>query len=127
MAAAVQMLPLERPLMMIRRTLASLLLVAATAPAMAQSTSTEMSAAAASVVVLAQKCAPSQVAQYRQAAFEHLQVLAQSLDALEQRFALESFEDKIKAITISSQDETCSSAERLRSFALHWGFSQFVR
>lgn len=79
------------------------------------------------MAVLAQKCAPEQASAYRKAAYEHMVELSQQLSEEERIFALGSFETKLAALAFSAQDETCTSATKLRAFALNWGFAHFVR
>jgi len=89
--------------------------------------STEMSAGAAAVVVLAQKCLPSEAHRYRQAAWTRLQQLSNTLsNPGERQFALDSFDTKIKAMTLSSQREGCDQADKLRQFIRNWGFAHFL-
>lgn len=93
----------------------------------AQQNGTELSAGAASVAVLAQKCAPEHAQAYSKAAYEHMVALSRQLPEEDRVFALESYETKVAALTISAQDQTCTSATKLRAFALNWGFAHFVR
>ena len=88
---------------------------------------TEISTGAAAVAVLAQKCAPSAAEQYRQAARARLEQLSATLaDPAERRFIVESFETKVRALSISSQHESCGQANKLRLFARQWGFAHFI-
>ena len=94
---------------------------------MAQTNGTELSAGAAAVAVLAEKCAPAQAAAYKKAAYDHMVTLSRQLPEEDRVFALDSFATKLAALTLSAQEQTCATASKLRAFALNWGFAQFVR
>lgn len=91
------------------------------------STTDEAALGAAAIVVLAQKCRPEHVAHYDKEALAHLSYMLQRYSAPARNKIIEEFRMKIKALRISSSKDTCASAERLHSMAVHWGYQHIFQ
>lgn len=109
------------------KKLTACLLLAATLPLQAFALSPDNAATgAAAVAVLAAKCNPDQAAEFKRRAFADLNTMLAEISAQERENYLDAAEMKVKALTLSSQSDTCAQAERLRSMARHWGFARYL-